>query len=245
MSEIGMPMLSRQNLDSDISSWFNAARSDGAMALINKEMHWTSFDVVAKLRSLTHIRKIGHAGTLDPLATGLLIVCLGKATKRIEEFQGLDKRYAATIKLGATTRTDDAEAPEENMTDTNFVTFSKIVEILQNFQGAIEQIPPAFSAVKMSGQPLYKSARKGIKVEPQPRKVHIADIAVQNIALPFIEIDVICSKGTYIRSLARDVGAALGCGGYLASLRRTAIGDFIADNAVSISDVRNASSTIF
>lgn len=221
-----------------VGTWLETARETGGAALIDKESGWTSFDVVAKLRSLTKIKKIGHAGTLDPLATGLLIICLGKATKQIEQFQGQPKRYEAVIKLGATTRTDDAEASEENIAETEAITAESITAAIEKFIGEIEQIPPVFSAIKVNGRPLYKSARKGETVEPRPRLVQIYGITIRSISLPFIELEVHCGKGTYIRSLARDMGALLGCGGYLHSLRRTAIGDYNVGNAITISDVR-------
>lgn len=238
MSNEALPLFLRKSSLEIADTWLEAARETGAAVLVDKESGWTSFDVVAKLRSLTKIKKIGHAGTLDPLATGLLIVCLGKATKQIEQFQGQSKRYEAVIKLGATTRTDDAEAPEENITETEAITAESITAATEQFIGEIEQIPPIFSAIKVDGQPLYKSARKGKTVEPRPRLVQIYGIAVRNITLPYIQLDVHCGKGTYIRSLARDIGALLGCGGYLHSLRRTAIGDYNVSDAVMISDVR-------
>jgi len=217
--------------------WKSLSASEGGVALIDKDTDWTSFDAVAKMRSLTRIKKVGHAGTLDPLATGLLILCFGKMTKRISEFQDAPKQYEAVIKLGATTKTDDSEAPEENGKSYEHITDKKITDSCSKFIGEIDQIPPMFSAIKKDGQPLYKLARKGIELELPPRRITIYSITITKIKLPFISITVECAKGTYIRSLARDIGAELGCGGYLASLRRTAIGEFRAENAIRIDDI--------
>lgn len=225
---------------SHYTEWIAAVPEHGATVCVDKEQHWTSFDVVAKLRGITRTKKIGHAGTLDPLATGLLIVCLGKATKTIDHFQGLPKTYDAVIKLGATTKTDDAEAEEENQRESSHITREMVEHTLGKFIGDIEQIPPMYSAIKKNGVPLYKLARKGQEVERQPRKVHIHDIVLTGISLPYVHLTIHCSKGTYIRSLARDMGEQLGCGGYLASLRRTAIGSFTVETAVTIGDIQQA-----
>lgn len=221
----------------DFEAWKLEATTSGGVALIDKDTDWTSFDVVAKMRSLTRIKKTGHAGTLDPLATGLLILCFGKMTKSINTFQDAPKQYEAIIKLGATTKTDDAEAPEENILPVEHITEVDIANACTKFVGEIDQIPPMFSAIKKDGQPLYKLARKGIELDLPPRRVTIYSITITKIDLPYIHITVDCAKGTYIRSLARDIGAVLGCGGYLTSLRRTAIGEFRVENAVRISEV--------
>lgn len=220
--------------------WFAGIPEHGGTALIDKEQHWTSFDVVAKLRGLTRIKKVGHAGTLDPLATGLLIVCFGKATKLIDRFQEQTKVYQAVVKLGAVTKTDDAEAEEEQQRDYAHLQPDEIRQAAAAFTGTIKQIPPMFSAIKKGGVPLYKMARRGQSIEREPRTVHIERIEVSDISLPYVHLDVTCSKGTYIRSLARDIGERLGCGGYLASLRRTAIGEMQADNALSIAEFQQA-----
>lgn len=222
------------------TQWLADILENGGVVLIDKEKDWTSFDVVAKLRGRTRIKKIGHAGTLDPLATGLLIVCLGKATKSIQSFQDQTKVYRATVKLGATTRTDDAEAEEEQIRDCSHLQREEIEAAVQSFTGAIQQIPPMFSAIKKGGVPLYKMARKGQEIEREPRSVYIESIDIPDISLPYLTLDVTCSKGTYIRSLARDIGERLGCGGYLADLRRTAIGSYRADNALRIGDIPQA-----
>lgn len=221
----------------DFDAWKTTSATEGGVALIDKDTDWTSFDAVAKMRSLTRIKKVGHAGTLDPLATGLLILCFGKMTKRINEFQDAPKQYEAVIKLGATTKTDDSEAPEENIQPFNHITDNDITDACLKFIGEIDQIPPMYSAIKKDGQPLYKLARKGIELDLPPRRVTIYSITITKIELPLCFITVDCAKGTYIRSLARDIGALLGCGGYLRSLRRTAIGEFRVENALRIDDV--------
>lgn len=237
-----IPPLLTADTRSQYVQWLAALPEHGATILVDKEQHWTSFDVVAKLRGILRTKKIGHAGTLDPLATGLLIICAGKATKSIDSFQGLPKTYEAVVKLGATTKTDDAEAEEEHPCDCSHIPQEAIEQTLQKFIGDIEQIPPMYSAIKKNGVPLYKLARKGQEVERQPRKVHISNIELTKMALPYLHLTVYCSKGTYIRSLARDIGVQLGCGGYLASLRRTAIGSFTVENALTISDIQQAAS---
>jgi tRNA pseudouridine55 synthase len=233
-------LLTRETL-TDYTVWLKAAREQGAAVLIDKECDWTSFDVVAKLRGITRIKKIGHAGTLDPLATGLLILCLGKMTKSIDEFQAQRKTYRAVVKLGATTATDDAEAAEENITATGQITNQDISFAVQRFVGDIQQVPPMFSALKQGGVPLYKMARKGQMVERPARNVSIYALSATVVEMPFVTLDVECSKGTYIRSLARDIGATLGCGAYLHSLRRTAIGEYVVEHAVTLAELREQS----
>lgn len=207
---------------------------DGKVILINKPLHWTSFDVVRKLRSLIQIKKIGHAGTLDPLATGLLIVCTGKFTKKINEFVAQEKEYTGTITLGAVTPTYDLESEPEQQKDFSFVNNEMLQKTTEKFVGDIEQLPPAFSAIKKDGVAHYELARKGIDVKLEPRKINIRSFTITEVDLPVIHFKVICSTGTYIRSLANDYGAALGCGGYLSSLCRTRIGDFKVDDAQSM-----------
>lgn len=219
------------------SEFLETIDNEGAVLLIDKLKDWTSFDIVAKLRSLTKVKKIGHAGTLDPLATGLLIVCLGrKATKQITEFQDLTKKYSAEIKLGATTKSYDAEFDEENIMDIGFLNPELIESTVKKYIGEIEQKPPIFSAKKINGKAMYKYARKNQVVEIPVSKVEIYNIEIKKIDLPFISMDIECSKGTYIRSLARDIGNDLTCGGYLYNLRRTSIGDYHVNNAFSIGD---------
>ena len=205
--------------------------AEGKVILIDKPLHWTSFDVVRKLRSILQIKKIGHAGTLDPLATGLLIVCTGKFTKKINEYMAQEKEYTGHFTLGATTATYDLESEPTEIKDYHFVTAELLHETTKQFTGAIEQFPPIYSAIKKDGVALYELARRGVEVELKIRNVTIHQFEITSINLPVVEFKVVCSTGTYIRSLANDFGAALGCGAYLSSLRRTAIGDFKAAGA--------------
>ena len=187
----------------------------GAMFLVDKPLEWTSFDVVNKLRyKLKHsigVKKIkvGHSGTLDPLATGLLLICCGKYTKKLTELTVADKRYEGTMKLGATTASYDAELEEENIKPTDHITEELVEEVLPAYRGKIAQYPPIFSAIKKNGQALYKLARKGIEVRPDPREVEIFSLEVKNVELPYVKLDIHCGKGTYIRSLAHDIGHIL------------------------------------
>ncbi len=208
----------------------------GQMMLIDKPLDWTSFNVVAKLRNTIKNKKakIGHAGTLDPLATGLLIICTGKFTKRINEYMAKQKEYTGTITLGASTPTYDLESEPENFQSVDHLTMERLQEATKQFTGLIMQKPPAHSAIKQNGQPIYLKARKGIDVVIEPRPVTIHSFEITRFVLPEVDFKVICSTGTYIRSLANDYGAALGVGGYLSSLRRTAIGEFRVDDAMDI-----------
>lgn len=214
----------------------NALQSflDGQVVLIDKSMEWTSFDAANKIRNLIKIKKVGHAGTLDPLATGLLIICTGKFTKKINEYMGMEKEYVGTITLGATTPTYDLESDPENFIQTDHLTDEQILAATKQFEGDILQMPPQHSAIKKNGERLYVSARKGITVEMEARPVTIRSFTIEKIELPIVHFKVICSTGTYIRSLANDFGAALGVGGYMSSLRRTRIGDFYVENAKTI-----------
>lgn len=199
---------------------------EGGVLLIDKPLHWTSFDVVRKIRGLLKIKKVGHAGTLDPLATGLLIVCTGKFTKKINEYMAKEKEYTGTITLGAVTPTYDLESLPEQQKDISLLTETNIRNAVALFQGEIMQLPPVYSAIKKKGTPLYELARRGEAVELEPRKIHIHSFEITDFRLPEIDFKVVCSTGTYVRSLAHDVGQALHCGGYLSKLRRTAIGEF-------------------
>lgn len=221
-----------------VEEWLMSARTDGAVALIDKELDWTSFDCVAKLRNLTRVKRVGHAGTLDPLATGLLILCFGKATKDINQFQDADKRYDVEVKLGATTATDDRGAEEVIRENVEPIAPDVIEAALQTFVGTIEQIPPAFSAIKHQGRRQYELARKGKEFEPRPRTVTIHAIDNVEISWPYVRFSMWCSKGTYVRSVARDLGEQLGCGGYVTMLRRTFIGDYNVADAVTIDQLR-------
>ena len=203
--------------------------------LIDKPYKWTSADVIRKLKEELRIRKAGHAGTLDPLATGLLIVGTGKYTKKLPEIQQMPKEYIATIKLGATTKSDDAEFPEENIKDTSHITEEMINKVLPSFIGEIEQIPPVFSAIKIKGKRAYKLARKNVeeldKIKLPSRKVKVYDIELLDFKNPEVKVKIKSGKGFYVRSFARDLGNILGVGGYLKELRRTKIGDFSVENA--------------
>jgi tRNA pseudouridine55 synthase len=205
----------------------------GQVLLINKPLHWTSFDIVRKLRGLLQIKKIGHAGTLDPLATGLLIVCTGKFTKKINEYMAQEKEYTGHFTLGAVTPTYDLESEPEQPKDYGFVTAALLQQTAQQFTGHIEQLPPMHSAIKKDGVALYELARQGKTLDVKPRPVHIAAFEITAIDLPQVHFRVVCSTGTYIRSLANDFGAALGCGAYLSGLCRTKIGAFTIEAAVT------------
>lgn len=225
-----------KNSSRNFAEWIETVREDGAFALIDKDKDWTSFDVVAKLRNLVRIKKTGHAGTLDPLATGLLILAFGKATKRLQNYVATEKEYYAKVKLGAVTKTDDSEADEENILDISDIIEDDIISAVNSFIGKIQQIPPMYSAKKVKGQRLYKLARKNMEVEIAPSDVEIFSIENIKINKPYVEFLVKCSKGTYIRALARDIGAKLGCGGYLFDLRRTAIGEYKVGDALKIEE---------
>lgn len=204
---------------------------------IFKPKGWSSFDVVRKVRNVTRIRKIGHAGTLDPFATGVLLLALGKACKQITTLQDLSKEYVGEIELGLVTDTLD---PTGEITQTNSfadVTEKAIQALKKEFTGEIEQVPPAFSAIKINGVRAYQLARKGKPVELKSRKVHIHSFEILKIDLPIIKIKIECSKGTYIRSLARDVGEKLGTGGILRSLERTRIGDYLVEDSLTIDEL--------
>lgn len=213
---------------------------NGKVLLIDKPLEWTSFQVVNKLR--WHIRKqfdikkikVGHAGTLDPLATGLLIICTGKQTKNIETYQGQIKEYTGTIVLGSTTPSYDLETEINETFPTDHITDELIHKTTEQFIGKIQQKPPIFSAIKKDGKRLYELARQGKTTEIKSREIEIREFEITNIDLPNVEFRVVCSKGTYIRSLANDFGAALNSGGHLSVLRRTKIGEFSVDHAQSV-----------
>ncbi|MCS6967052.1 MAG: tRNA pseudouridine(55) synthase TruB [Cytophagales bacterium] len=203
----------------------------GEVLLVDKPLYWTSFDVVNKLRYAIKTAKVGHAGTLDPLATGLLIICTGKKTKLIENYCAQVKEYIGSMVLGQTTASYDAETPPTPAVDISHLTLESLQEVVKQFIGTIKQVPPLYSAIKVNGEPLYKKARRGEVIELQPRTVEIFSFTLEQLALPQVHFRVVCSKGTYIRSLVRDFGQALGVGAYLNSLRRTRIGEFSVENA--------------
>ena len=209
----------------------------GQVLLIDKPLEWTSFDVVRKVRNLVKIKKVGHAGTLDPLATGLLIVCTGKFTKRINEYMAQEKEYTGTFTLGAMTPTYDLESEPQDFKPYDHITEQDIRNATQQFTGDIQQLPPAHSAIKVDGKRLYELARQGKEVKLEPRNVRITEFEITNIQMPVVSFRVVCSTGTYIRSLAHDMGIALGCGAYLSSLCRTRIGAFSLNEAKNMEEV--------
>jgi tRNA pseudouridine55 synthase len=213
---------------------------NGQFLLIDKPLNWTSFQVVNKLRweirqrySIKKI-KVGHAGTLDPLATGLLILCTGKFTKKIETYQAQEKEYTGTITVGGTTPSYDLETEINEIFPIDHITETLIKETTQQFLGEIDQKPPIFSALKKDGRKLYEIARAGETVEIKTRKITISEFEITNVNLPHIDFRVVCSKGTYIRSLAYDFGKALNSGGHLSALRRTKIGNYSVEDSESI-----------
>lgn len=215
------------------------AFAEGEVLLVDKPKTWTSFDVVGKLRNTMKPLKlkVGHAGTLDPLATGLLIICTGKLTKQIDSFQAEDKEYTGTITLGATTPSYDLETEIEQTFDISTITEDQIVSTAKSFVGEIEQFPPAHSALKINGERVYEKARRGEEVELKARKVTITAFDIEKIEMPHIFFRIKCSKGTYIRSIAHDFGKALNNGSYLSSLRRTMSGEFHVNQAWNLEEL--------
>lgn len=218
---------------------------EGQVLLFDKPLYWTSFDLVNKvrimIRSTLGIKKIktGHAGTLDPLAGGLMIICTGRATKRIEEFRGLDKEYVATICLGATTPSYDLETEINGNYPVEHITENLVISTLKGFIGEQMQVPPVHSAKFINGKRAYELARKGIEAEMTPVPVIFRDLELLSFNIPEIRVRILCSKGTYIRSFARDLGLALGSGAYLSSLQRTAIGPYKLENALTLENFEN------
>ncbi len=204
---------------------------EGEVLLIDKPYTWTSFDVVKKIRNAIRIKKIGHAGTLDPLATGLLILCTGKMTKQIDTFMGQEKEYEGKMIIGQTTPSHDLETEVSEAQDIHLIDETAIMEQVSTFLGEIEQIPPMHSAIKVDGERVYKKARRGEEILLKPRKVSISEFTITAIDLPEISFKIVCTKGTYIRSLVRDFGTGLGVGAYLSALRRTRIGNFNIESA--------------
>jgi tRNA pseudouridine55 synthase len=213
------------------------ADDTGRVLLINKPLRWTSFDVVNKLRFRLKTKKIGHAGTLDPLASGLLIICVGKMTKRIEEFMGLEKEYTGKFVLGKTTPSFDLETEVGDEKDISALTHEMINDAVRPFTGTISQLPPLHSAIRIGGKRAYEYARKGTDIELKPRDVQIHKFEITSIALPEVSFRIVCSKGTYIRSIARDFGNELKVGAYLSALCRTRIGPFLLSDALEVDQV--------
>jgi len=215
------------------------AFAEGEILLVDKPLTWTSFDVVGKLRNTMKPLKlkVGHAGTLDPLATGLLIICTGKLTKQIDSYQAEDKEYIGTITLGATTPSYDLETEVDQTFDTSSITEEQIHKAVESFLGELDQFPPAHSALKINGERVYEKARRGEEVELKSRKVFIQEFEIEKIEMPLVYFRIKCSKGTYIRSIANDFGKALNNGAYLSSLRRTMSGDFHVNNAWNLEEL--------
>jgi tRNA pseudouridine55 synthase len=218
---------------------------EGEVLLLDKPYRWTSFDLVRKVRNLVKSKinvpklKVGHAGTLDPLATGLMIICTGKFTKQIDTFQSQDKEYIAGILLGKTTPSFDLEKEYDKEYPIEHITKELVEEVLKSFLGDSDQIPPVFSAKFIDGKRAYELARKGQEVEMKPSRINISEIELLNFNLPEMSIKIRCSKGTYIRSLVRDIGERLNSGATMISLQRTAIGAYHINNAISIEEFQN------
>jgi tRNA pseudouridine55 synthase len=214
----------------------------GEILVFDKPLDWTSFDLVQKVRYIIckklNIKKlkVGHAGTLDPKATGILVLCTGKATSKIATLQAFEKEYIATLKFGATTPSYDLESEEDRIFDTFHITEDLLVGALKKFTGTITQVPPGFSAIKIRGKRAYEFARKGVAVEIKPKILEIKELEVLEFSLPVVKLRIVCSRGTYIRALARDIGEALGSGAYLTGLRRVRVGDFDLNQAIELVD---------
>jgi tRNA pseudouridine55 synthase len=210
-------------------------QSEGKIILIDKPLGWTSFDVVKKVRNSSPDKKVGHAGTLDPLATGLLILCTGRMTKKISLFQDQEKEYTGVFEIGKTTPSVDLETDFDTKREFGHITAEQILDTALTFNGVIDQVPPVYSAVKVDGERLYEKARKGENPEIKSKKVNIIDFEIVKVILPEIHFRLVCSKGTYVRSLVRDFGIKLGVGAYLKELRRTRIGNFHVNQALGVS----------
>jgi tRNA pseudouridine55 synthase len=218
---------------------------EGEVLLFNKPLYWTSFDLVNKVRNMIRSKlgikkiKVGHAGTLDPLASGLMIICTGRATKKIDEFRDLDKEYVATFHLGETTPSFDLETETDNSYPTSHITEELVKETLQSFLGEQKQLPPMYSAKLIAGKRAYEFAREGVHKELEPVTVFFREVELISCQLPKIVVRLVCSKGTYIRSFARDFGIAMQSGSYLSALERTAIGDYKVKGAYNLDDFKN------
>lgn len=225
-------------IDKKTQTLDNLDFDQGEVLLIDKIFHVSSFSVVGRIKRILQIKKAGHAGTLDPFATGLLIICTGKMTKKINEFQDLPKTYTGTIKLGEKTPSMDGETNSSVIAPFDHITYEQIIEAKRKFEGEIEQTPPMYSAIKQNGKSLYKLARKGREVHREPRKVNVTKFEITDVDLPDVKFEVECSKGTYIRVLANDLGDELGCGAYLSELRRTKIGSYSVEDALLTDELK-------
>ncbi|MFA8342032.1 MAG: tRNA pseudouridine(55) synthase TruB [Rhodothermaceae bacterium] len=221
-------------ITTDLNNYSEINFAAGEVILFDKLEGFSSFNVVNRVRRLINVKKVGHAGTLDPLATGLLILCTGKKTKEIYKYQDLPKVYTGIISIGKRTPSMDSETEFTEEKDISGVTSEQIEETRKSFLGEIEQVPPMYSAIKHNGKSLYHYARKGKMITREARKVEIYDFKITEVNLPDIHFEIKCSKGTYIRVIADDFGQKLGCGGYLKKLRRTAIGDYNVENAFTV-----------
>lgn len=211
--------------------------AEGETLLVRKPAGWTSFDVVHRIRKITGVKKVGHAGTLDPLATGLLIVCTGKKTKSISEFVGLDKEYVAEMTLGGRTESFDRGTPVVETRSTGDVSEDQVRAVLAEFTGPRFQVPPMWSAVSVAGRRLYRYAREGVEVDRVPREIVVHAMEPIMVSVPLVRFRVTCSKGTYVRSLVSEMGERLGCGAYLSALERTRIGPFLLADAVTLEEL--------
>lgn len=212
----------------------------GEVLLIDKPLDWTSFDVVKRIRWTYHLQKAGHAGTLDPKASGLLIVCTGKMTKEIERFVGLEKEYLGTMELGVRTPSFDSETEVSERRPFEHVSREQMEEVAKGFLGRQFQTPPMYSAVKHRGRPLYKLARRGKSIEREAKEIEVREFEILQFKSPFVDFRIVCSKGTYIRSLVDDAGVKVGCGATLRSLRRTRIGPYHVRDAITIEQLENS-----
>lgn len=224
-------------LRNNISEQYNFL--EGESFLIDKPIRWSSFKVIHEIRKVIGVKKVGHAGTLDPMATGLLILCSGKKTKEISSFQDLKKTYAGKFKLGESTPSMDKETEVTETKEYSHIDEDEIFAATKKFTGEIQQLPPMYSAVNYQGKKLYQYIRKGQTVPREPRNVSVYSFKIGKVELPFIEFEIVCSKGTYIRVIADDMGKELNCGAHLFELRRTAIGDFSVDDAFSVQSFRD------
>jgi tRNA pseudouridine55 synthase len=218
---------------------------EGEVLFIDKSLDWTSFDVVKKIRSLFNVRKVGHAGTLDPRATGLLIVCTGKKTKSIDQFVGLEKEYTGSCEMGVRTPSFDMETTVSEVKDCSTITEQQIEDVAKSLFGKQLQMPPMYSALKYGGKPLYQYARSGKTVERTEREIDVAKFEILKVHAPYIDFCIVCSKGTYIRSLVDEMGIRLGCGATMTALRRTRIGEFTLAQAKTIEQLSEWRNTCF
>ena len=226
------------------NDFFGCNFETGEVILIDKDKGLTSFSVVHKVRKAVQVKKVGHAGTLDPEATGLLIICTGKKTKEIYKYRDSEKTYTGIISLGKSTASMDAETEFSEEKSLNGIGNDEIEKVRKSFLGKIEQMPPMYSAIKHKGKSLYKYARKGVEIERVAREVTISKFEITKADLPDIHFEIVCSKGTYIRVIADDFGNKLGCGAYLKSLRRTAIGEYKVEDAFEINEFRKIAETM-